>query len=113
MWMDSDGVAHTVALPDPSSAMSPETSASLDALSDAEKSRLLDLLDTEERTYFSIPSSEREESTDGLEEVGLPDGFITGSFSSAEEVIATVRATTPAWRLDVLLALQDYVETNH
>jgi hypothetical protein len=35
---------------------------------------------------------------------------LSGSIASAEEALAKVKATDPAWRIDVLEAIQDYLE---
>ena len=111
MWLDSQGVGHTVALSDPSSGMSPETVASLNALSASEQVRVLEALDD---WYWNeyIASSRDEFIASILAPVGapLPQGFVIGTISSAAEALAIVRATEPAWRIDVLEAIQDYLE---
>lgn len=111
MWVDADGVGHTVALPDPASAMSPETVASLDALSEDERERVLKALDD---YYWNdyIAGSRSEMIAAGLapEGVPLPDGFLGGVIKSANDALAAVKATEAAWRIDVLEAIRDYLE---
>lgn len=110
--MDADGVGHTVALPDPSAAMTPGTISDLEALSIEERVRVLDALD---RYYWhEYVTGEREEyATSGLGPEGapLPEGFVVGTVRTAEDAMAIVRSTEPAWRIDVLEALQDYLES--
>lgn len=111
MWLDSEGVTHTVALPDPSSAMSPETVASLDSLSIDERSRVLDLLDDYYwNDYIAASRTDMIKSPLAPEGAALPDGFLKGRAESAEQALAIVRATEPAWRIDVLEVIQDYLE---
>lgn len=111
MWLGSDGVTHTVALPDPSSAMSPETLASLNSLSVDERSRVLDLLDDYYwNDYMAVSRTDMIKSALAPKGAALPDGFLKGSIESAEQALAIIRATVPAWRIDVLEVIQDYLE---
>lgn len=111
MWLDSTGVTHTVAVPDPSAAMSPETVASLDALSDNERARVLGVLDYYYwNDYIAVSRSDIITSALAPEGAPLPEGFLTGTIESAEEALAIVNSTEPAWRIDVLEVIQDYLE---
>lgn len=111
MWLDSKGVTHTVALPDPSAAMSPETVASLAALTDGERARVLELLgDYYWNDYIAVSRSDISVSALAPEGAPLPNGFLTGTIESAEQALAIVKGTEPAWRIDVLEAIQDYLE---
>ncbi len=112
MWMDSRGVTHTVALPDPSVAMSPETITALEALSPEVRQLILDVL---EDWYWNeyVSGAERTRITASrLASVGaaLPSEYITARITCAEDALAVVRSTEAAWRIDVLEALQDYLE---
>ena len=111
MWLDTDGVTHTAALPDPSSGMSPETVASLNALSEGERARVLGALDDYYRNdYIAASRNVIIASVLAPEGAPLPDGFVTGTIASADDALAVVRATEPAWRIDVLEVIQDYLE---
>jgi hypothetical protein len=111
MWVDADGVTHTVALPDPSSAMSATTIAALNALSGDERVRVLGVLDDYYwNDYIANSRSEIIASHLAPEGAPLPDGFLAGPIRSAEEALALVKSTEPAWRIDVLEAIQDYLE---
>jgi hypothetical protein len=111
MWLDSKGVTHTVALPNPSAAMGPETVASLDALSADERARVLDALDDYYwNDYIAGSRSDIVASDLAPEGAPLPDGFLTGTIENAEDAVGAVRSTEPAWRIDVLEVIQDYLE---
>lgn len=111
MWLDSKGVTHTVALPDPSVGMSTETVASLDALTVDERARVLDVLDDYYwNDYIAVSRGDIITSALAPEGAPLPDGFLTGRIASAEQALAMVKATEPAWRIDVLEVIQDYLE---
>lgn len=111
MWKDAEGVGHTVALPDPSTAMAAQTLAGLEGLSLEERAAALDALDdfywneyaARHPNYFAT-------SDPGPVGVPLPDGYIDTEVQSAEDVMNAVRNTEPAWRIDVLEAFQDYFE---
>ena len=111
MWLDSEGVTHTVALPDPSAAMSTETVASLKALSEDERARVLDALDDYYwNDYIAFSPSDTITLALAPEGAPLPDGFLSGTIKSAEDALTMVDSTEPAWRIDVLEAIQDYLE---
>lgn len=112
MWIDSRGVTHTVALPDPAAAMAPEAVSSLDALSGDDRARVLDELDSWYWNEYVAGPQRTEIAAAKLAPEGapLPDGYITTRVRNAEEALDWVRNTEPAWRIDVLEAVQDYLE---
>jgi hypothetical protein len=111
MWLDSEGVAHTVALPNPSAAMSLEMVASLDALFVDERARVLDELnDYYWNDHIAGSRSDIVSAVLAPEGAPLPDGFPTGTIENAAEAVAMVKATEPAWRIDVLEVVQDYLD---
>ncbi len=80
MWLDSKGVTHTVALPDPSMTMSPEMVASLDALSGDERARVLDVLDDYYwNDYIAVSRRDIIASVLAPEGAPLPLGYLKGS----------------------------------
>ena len=112
MWMDSRGVTHTVALPDPTVAMSADAVRALDGLSPDVRRLVFDAL---EDWYWNeyVTGDERTVITASrLGPIGaaLPDGYINASLAGAEDAVALVRGAEAAWRIDVLEALQDYLE---
>jgi len=45
----------------------------------------------------------------GLEVQGLPDQYLDGEYSSADDLMAYLRNSDPSWRLDAYLAVGDYI----
>lgn len=111
MWIDANGVGHTVALPDPSVAMSAETVDSLKAMAPSARAELMDLLDDYYwNDYVARSRRELVRSPMAPEGAPLPAGYITAVIGSAQDGVELVKATEPAWRIDVLEALQDFFE---
>jgi hypothetical protein len=111
MWMDSRGVTHTVALADPSRAMSVETVESLDSLSNNERVQVLQVLDDFYWNNFLGNFRSRLIASDlAPEGASLPDGFVTATILNAHDALCAVRFTEPAWRIDVLEVIKDYLE---
>jgi hypothetical protein len=109
MWVTADGVAHTVALPSPSELL---TERALVAFENLRKGLgdepLEELLEDEESAIFEDTLTQ---DTDGRF-VGLtpPRAILDGDLSTADLLVATVRAVDQRWRLDVVLALQDLID---
>lgn len=108
MWVDDGGVAHTVALPDPTDVMADDFRADFDALalSDLEALQLV-IGRAEEQAYesgwFELSASE--------EYVGStpPVALLRGRVLSAGDVASAIEQTDLRWRLDVIMALDDYI----
>ena len=111
MWVTADGVAHTVALPRPSELL---TEHALSAFENLRKGLgdepLQELLEGEESAIFDdTPASDTDDSFVGI---SPPRAVLDGDVSTADLLVATVRAMDPRWRLDVVLALQDLIESS-
>lgn len=91
--------------------MSPETVASLDALTRDERAKVLDALDDYYwNDYIAVSRGDMVTSVLGPEGAPLPDRFLSGTIDRAEDALMMVHSTEPAWRIDVLEAIQDYLE---
>lgn len=114
VWIDDHGITHTIALPDPAAGMSPDAVRGLDALTEKARSEILDALDDWYWNEYVSGEARSQMIAEGLGPSGvpLPDGYITAVIASAGDAVAVVRATDPAWRIDVLEALQDYLEAD-
>lgn len=110
MWIDVKGVCHTVALPDPAELMSDEFRHGLDRLISERGEEISDLVSTEEERFYrehaAGPVSGPEES--GFEGLTPPLGLLRGSVTTVEELSARIGAVEHRWRLDVLVALDEY-----
>jgi hypothetical protein len=83
MWRTPDGVAHTVALPDATDAMTAEFVQSLDRLDASERRKLASLIAVSTNVIFDAP---REQS----------DSVDLASTEPSRTAICTVR-TRPPW----------------
>lgn len=108
MWIDDDGNLHTVALPDPTDVMSDDFRAGLDAVSRSDADSLREVVEhAEEQVYeadwHGLNTSE--------ELVGTPPpvDLLRGDVSTAKDVADAIEQTDLRWRLDVILALDDYL----
>ena len=108
MWVDESGVAHTVALPDPTDVMADDFRADLDfvALTDLDALQKV-IAQAEEQVYeagwFELSTSK--------EYVGArpPIALLRGRVLSASDVAGAIEQTDLRWRLDVIMALDDYL----
>jgi hypothetical protein len=111
MWIDDQGVAHTVALPDPTELMSDEFRRSLDKLIDQRADGVSDLLSAEEDAFYvarmnGVPIDAGERDFEGL---APPQALLDDPVSSLDDLRARILAVDARWRLDVVVALDDYL----
>jgi hypothetical protein len=106
--MDEGGVAHAVALPDPTQLMSGLFRASLDALVSMRHDEVLELLErVQEETYeqrWSIPVDP------AYEHASPPQGLLDVEVWAEDDLEAALKGVDLRWRLDAVLALDDYVD---
>jgi hypothetical protein len=107
VWLDERGVAHTVALPNPSELMTDRFKASLDALISAHRGEVADLLERlEEEIYqqvFSIPVDPAYEGLSPPQELLAPEVW------SVEDLAVVLSEIDLRWRLDCVCAMGDYL----
>jgi hypothetical protein len=106
MWVAPDGVAHTVALPDPTSAMQEDLTEFITSLAEDDRVALsLRILELEDEVFALI---HRED--DGIptapDGVGLPDGYLHGGFESLGDIGDYLGKIELPWQLDTLTAVQ-------
>lgn len=108
MWIDADGVVHTVALPDPTDVMTDRFRSSLDQLVSQNSNAVAESIDEEHDRLFAgeLGASDGEDEYSG---VAPPLGPLDKPVRSTEELSSTIASVDRRWRLDVLLALEDYV----
>lgn len=110
MWIDLEGVTHTVALPDPTSAMDASFRQSMDHLSDDERARLASSLEELEVQLLEGPADVAQPDEASFEWASLPDGYLTGSFDSVDAIYAYVAQIELRWRLVVVQAMFDLLD---
>lgn len=97
MWVDSVGVAHTVALPDPADLMDPAFRAALLALADHASDEVWEVLNECEMAVFDdVAVSHQDPEIEGLfEGVPPPAGLLTGRVTSPEALRGLDRGHGP------------------
>jgi hypothetical protein len=109
MWRTPDGRAHTVALPDPTIAMTPEFVESLRALEPDARIALAASLDEAQEEFFDLFHDVDPTEPASTDEDGLPGAFLQGTFGSAKDIAQYLNEIDVHWRLDALLAVEDYL----
>ncbi|MBM0124578.1 hypothetical protein [Pimelobacter simplex] len=109
MWIDEDGVLHTVALPDPTILMTEEFRMSLDlvlAFRGAQVRGIVEEAQTSlhERDWSFLVAAE------GLIAAAPPSHLLRGEVTGPEGVADAISRVEPEWRLDALMALDDYID---
>jgi len=110
MWIDDQGVCHTVALPDPTTLMSTVFRDSLDRLLATSGEAVAEVLGTEEARFYKDRARTRPDGTDEAEfvRVAAPE-VLTDSVGTIDDLRSQIRRVDCRWRLDALVALDDYV----
>jgi hypothetical protein len=110
MWIDRDGVLHTVALPDPSEVMSEEFLRDLDHLLRDRADEVSELIALEEERLYRELLERPSMSPDDKSFRGLapPVRLMRSSLITVEDLRTSIQAVPWRWRLDVLTALDDY-----
>jgi hypothetical protein len=109
MWRTPDGRAHTVALPDPTTAMTPDFVESLRALGPDARIALAALLDEAQEEFFDLFHDVDPTEAAPPHEDGLPGAFLQGTFGSAKDIARYLNDIDVQWKLDALLAVEDYL----
>jgi len=111
MWIDDDGVVHTVALPSPTELMSAGFRGSLDALVEVDSRRVLDLVESQQDRFLSVENVSPIDADTEARFHGAtpPRNLLDGPVSTLDDLGAVIAAVDRRWRLDVLMALEDYL----
>lgn len=110
MWKTPDGQAHTVALPDPTSAMTHEFIESLHALEPDACIALAEAVEKAQGDFFDLLDDVEPTEPTSPDEDGLPSEYLQGTFESAEDIAQYLNQIDVRWRLDALLAVEDYLD---
>jgi hypothetical protein len=108
MWVDSEGVAHTVALPEPAQVMTSQFRIGLDALVARDRAAVEHVLSQAERGIFEALASG--ESSDWPVEQPAPDGLLDQTVQVAMQLAVALAEVEICWRLDAVMAVEDYLD---
>lgn len=113
MWIDAEGVAHTVAIPDPRDAFAPTLLDAVMAADRAGRDQLTELV--EEFLTELYEGLEDAVPTDRLLEVAIPEGTIrdaeeAGGLALVERVREALLQVPDDFRLDALLVMEDLLD---
>ena len=111
MWVDEHGVAHTVALPKPKVLMTKSFRGSLEALVQSDPRAVEATLETAEEQWFETPPTAADPAVEA-QFVGLapPRRILVGTMEGLPGLLAALELVDERWRLDAILALQDYID---
>ncbi len=111
MWVDDKGVCHTVALADPTWLMSDTFRRSLGRLMARDPDDLDDVFETEETRFFEERAVSPLRDSEEAEFVAAipPPSLLDGPVETVDDLRQLLRGIDNRWRLDALLALDDYL----
>ena len=113
MWLDAQGVVHTVAIPD-AAAVGDDVRAIVSGLDPAKKEELrLDLEALQDHYFDLVEAGEIQAASNevNFEAKSLPF-MVTeiGDLQGTAGLITYLQACEDRWRLDAVQAVQDYVD---
>lgn len=110
MWKSPDGRANTVALPDPTSAMTSEFVESLRGLEPHGRNVLSTMVEDAQEEFFDLLDDVAPTEPTSPDEDALPVDYLRGAFTTAEDIADYLKQIDPRWRLDALMAVEDYLD---
>ena len=109
VWVDGEGVGHTAALPDPTRVMTADFQATLDALIGRDREAVRGIVEHAEKRAYEADWSDLAGSEIHVG-APAPADLLRGHLASPDDVARAIDQVVPRWRLDVILALDDYVD---
>ena len=111
MWVSEDGVAHTVSLPKPQQLMTEKFRLALDHLHSTLPVQVEKVLDEAEDSLFSDGGMTPDDPDAFAQYEGCPPPvkILRGHLTSPEDLAASLDRVERRWRLDAVMALQDYI----
>jgi len=108
VWVTADGVAHTVALPEPLQVLSAWARTTLAVLrAEVPRSAVEDVL--EQAQDAVLDGGLQPDADDGYVGCAPPVGVLDADISTVDRFEAAILAVDARWRLDVVLALDDVI----
>jgi hypothetical protein len=109
VWIDDDGVTHSVAQPDPTRVMSIDFRESLDRLAVGDRQALRLVVERAEARAYETDWSDLRGSEIHVR-AAPPDGLLCGLVASPDDLERAIEQVVPRWRLDAIFALDDYLD---
>lgn len=111
MWVDAEGVCHTVAVPDPTELMSDDFRESLDHLLGEQAGEVFDVISEQEDQFYQehLANMQTDAQEDNFEGVAPPSGLLGIPIATSDELRHCILAVDRRWRLDAIVALDDYL----
>jgi hypothetical protein len=111
IWVSEDGVAHTVSLAKPQQLMTKKFRRALDQLHSMLPVQVERVLDEAEDSLFSDGDAIPDEPDVFAHYEGRPPPvkILRGHLTSPENLAASLDRVERRWRLDAVMALQDYI----
>ncbi len=111
MWVDAEGVCHTVAVPDPTELMSDDFRESLDHLIGEQAEEVSDVISEQEDLFYrehlaTMQTDARERRFEGM---APPSELLGSAIATLDELRRCILAVDRRWRLDAIVALDDYL----
>ncbi len=106
--MDDEGVAHTVALPDPTQVMSQDFHASLATLAARNREALRAVVELAEMRAYKMDWSDPRGSEIHVR-APAPVDLLRGHVATPNDLANAIGEVVPRWQLDAILALDDYL----
>ena len=106
MWVDDEGVYHTVALPDPALLMTDAFRESLNGLLATSHEEVAMAIEAEELRFYAADS--HPQSDEAVFVGAVPPEVLIEPVATVDDLTALLRSIDRRWRLDVLAALDEH-----
>jgi hypothetical protein len=110
MWIDDNGVCHTVALPEPRMLMSDAFQQSLERTLTRDREELASAIELEQvRVFGMVKRRVRSADESDFAAAIPPPNLLSQQFNSVNELQRLIRQVDFRWRLDALEAIEDCI----
>ena len=111
VWIDGAGVFHTVALPDPRHIMTVQFVGALDRMIEQDLDATNDVVASAEDKFYETELGREFPGEESLfEAMQPPSGLLDAAPTDADGLKRIIDAVDRRWRLDVIIALTDYLD---
>ena len=112
MWIDKDGVSHTVALPEPAELMSDDFRSGLDVLLMTQREQVEQVVEAAQMQIFEqdLLNAFPTNGEHAFEGMPPPNHLLVGEPLTVNDLASALGRTDLRWRLDAALAIEDYID---